>query len=656
MIPRVSRHMRLLITTAAISTLAGGALAQPPFPPPRGGPGPEAGAIVGGMLGIIGQAIQQQQQQQYIQQQQQLQQQQLLRQQQIEADHQRAAADAQARAQQEAAQRQAAAQEQARARQQAADAAKARQQAADAKAAADARAKADAEEKRRLEAANKLRSGPVFATLLGSDGQDITVLVVGADTPNVIRNLKGDPVFQNGATACLPFGMNGLDQKFLATVKKQVEQKGGLVSTSLLLTSCNPSDLAGYEVVVFSRGQVAGGTMEVLEPLANALHSRQFVSLGTYAIADFKAAEIAKADAERQTKMREEATRLDALNSFQTRDPSVVSVIHTEAPAGLVCIAASPDPEGVRYMLKRADSPFAHTVTASSVIRDPVADADAIFLAFKRHECTAAVAPAGILRDVMQGLIRDGFKVEVDAGVITAEQVSNWKVMSAQELADAQRKQQEFTEAERRREELRRQDEQARLQLEEQRRQRDETARREELARMRAQVASRAQAVADNFAKQIQRHIDSVVVQVSDTDQRARSGRVLQKREQDELQKKYDADRLSDFDTWPSLIWNLVSQGWEISPPKVGIEDYGRAQWQQRTIEAITVKMEFPIVNRKLGERKTACEEFTWLNDEEFGYARNPKVVPCEDYPTAFEQWSQANAFVSQWKLLQPTG
>ena len=201
----------------------------------------------------------------------------------------------------------------------------------------------------------------MFATILGTDGQDITVLIVGADTPNVIRNLKGDPVFQNGATACLPFGMNGLDQKFLATVKKQIEQKGGLVSTSLLLTSCNPADLAGYEVVIFSRSQVAGGTVEILEPLANALRSRQFVTLGTYAIADFRAAEIAKADAERQAKMQEEAARLDALKSFQTRDPSVVSVIHTEAPAGLVCIAASPDPEGVRYLLKRTDSPFART-------------------------------------------------------------------------------------------------------------------------------------------------------------------------------------------------------------------------------------------------------------------------------------------------------
>jgi hypothetical protein len=427
MTARVSAKALLLAATALFSTMAIQVKAQPPY----GTPG--AGAVVGGVLGILGGMVQQQQQQQLLQQQQQQQQQQTIqRQQLIEADRQRAAAAAQAEAQ-----------EQARQRQQAAADARARQQQAAAKTAADAKAKADADERRHLEAANKLRADPVFATILGTDGQDITVLIVGADTPNVIRNLKGDPVFQNGATACLPFGMNGLDQKFLATVKKRIEQKGGLGSTSLLLTSCNPADLAGYEVMIFSRSQVAGGTVEILDPLANALRSRQFVTLGTYAIADSHTAEIAKAEAERQAKIQDEAAREDALKSFNARDASVVSVIHTEAPASLVCLAASPDPEGVRYILKRTGSPFARTITANSVIRDPVAGGDAIFLAFKRHECTAAVGPAGILRDVMAGLIRDGFKIQVDAGVITTDQLASWKVMSAQELADAQRKQKE---------------------------------------------------------------------------------------------------------------------------------------------------------------------------------------------------------------------
>ena len=101
---------------------------------------------------------------------------------------------------------------------------------------------------------------------------------------------------------------------------------------------------------------------------------------------------------------------------------------------------------------------------------------------------------------------------------------------------------------------------------------------------------------------------------------------MLSAREQVDLQAKYAADRL-DFGTWPELVSDLVKQGWEISPPQVGVEDYGRAQWKQRTIEAITVRMEFPMVNRVIGERKTVCEEFTFINDDEFQFIRQPQAV-----------------------------
>jgi hypothetical protein len=629
----IGRRNRLLLATALFTSVTIAAQAQYPN---------NGGALAGGILGIIGGAIQQQQQLQLQQQQQQQwqqqQQQTILRQQQIEADHQRAVSAAQT----EAARQQAEIQRRNTERQQAAaDVQRAQQQAA-AKAATEAKAKAD-----------KLRADPALATIMGTDGQDITVLMVGADTPNIIRNLKGDPIFQNKATACLPFGIGGIDARFLADVKARIEQKGG-ANSSLLLTSCNPADLAGYEIIAFSRGQVAGGTLEVLEPLVTALRNRQFVALATYAIADFKAAEIAKTETVRREQRRQEAERLDALKSFQERDPTVISAIHTESPAALVCIASNPDPEGVRYMLRRTGSPFAGTITPTSVLRDPLADADTIFVAFKRKECTAAVAPAGILRDVMAGLIRDGFKVEVDAGVITSDQLANWKVLSADELADAQQKQKDATQQERLLQTKRQAERQDQQKLDAQRRQNDEATRREELERVRQLVTTKATAVTEDLGRKIQKHIASVTAEVDDTKLRAKTRRVLSPQEQADQQTKYASDRL-DFDTWPEQVATLVKQGWEFSAPKVGIEDYGRAQWKQRTIEAITVKMEFPIVNRVIGERKTVCDMFTFINDEEFQFLRQMQMVPCEDYEHTFATWAQENSFVSQWKLLEPS-
>jgi multidrug efflux pump subunit AcrA (membrane-fusion protein) len=643
---------RMLIATALLSTLPIGALAQPLYPhyPP---PAPPPGAIVGGILGVMGQmarqAQQQQQQQQQMQQQQQqmqLQQQQAIqRQQQIEADRQRALAAAQ----EEAGRQQA----QLRQRQQTEADARLRQQQAAAKAANEAKASAEAEARRQAEAVGKLRSDPVFAGVLGADGQDIAAMIVATDTPSVMRNLKGEPVFQKGADACLPFGTDTIDPQFLSDVKQRIEEKGGVTGASLLLTSCEPGNLANHDVIIFSGAQIAGGPLEVLSPLVDALRNRQFVALETFRIADFRAAEAAHADAVRRETMRQEATRLDALKSFQSRDPAVISVIRTETPASVVCIATSPDPDGVRYLLKRAGSPFSASITPASVLREQPST-DAIFIAFKRKECTAAAAPAGMLRDVMAGLVRDGFKVEVDSGTISADQLAGWKLLSAQELADAQKQQAESVVRQRQAQTQQDVEEQERRVLQAQRQANDEGARREQLERMRKLAVSKATAVMDEFMRRAQRHIASVVAQVKETQLRARTGRVLTRQELADQQQRYAADQL-EFQPWAAQVETLVKEGWEFSDPKATIEDYGRAQWKQRTIEAITVRVEFPIVNKLIGERKTVCNDFTWINDEEFQFMRQLLSVPCEDYDRRFAEWAQANGFVSQWKLLEPT-
>ena len=481
------------------------------------------------------------------------------------------------------------------------------------------------------------------------------VLVVGQDTPDIVRNLKGEPVFQKGATACLPFGTISADQntigwRFLVEVERKIERNGELVNSSLMLTACEPAAFADYDLIIFSRAQLSNATIEALTPLADALRKRQFVALATYKIAEFRASETARADSAHAEAARQEAERIDALKSFQTREPSVVSVIHTEAPASVVCIASSPDPDGVRYLLKRADAPFAGTISPDSAIR-VIPSTDAIFIALKRKECTAAAAPAGALRDVMAGLMRDGFKVEVDKGVITTDQLAAWKVMSAQELATAQEQQARDLEARRKLEAQRAaQDEEARR-LTEQRQRNDEIARSEELERMRKQVSSKANAVMDDFTKRLQRHITSVVNEVTETQQRARTGRVLTLQERSELQTKYAADRM-DFEPWATQLVPLVKEGWEFGNLKPMVNDYGRAQWKQRTIEAITVRVEIPIVNRVIGDKRVICEDFTWINDEEFQFMRQPQAVSCADYERTYAEWSQANSFVSQWKLL----
>ncbi len=158
-------------------------------------------------------------------------------------------------------------------------------------------------------------------------------------------------------------------------------------------------------------------------PLLDALRKRQFVLLQTYSVTGFLAAEDAKEAAKHTEELHQKAESKAALNDFTTRNASVVSAIHLNAPTNVVCIAKSPNPDGVRYFLRRTNLPFGEIVTANSITRD-YASADEIFVALKRKQCTAAIAPAELLKQVIASLVRNSQAAEVGKRVITANQLS----------------------------------------------------------------------------------------------------------------------------------------------------------------------------------------------------------------------------------------
>jgi len=553
-------------------------------------------------------------------------------QQQIDEERQRAAADAADRVKH---------------RQQADADAKAKQQQATLKAQVAAKAKADADDRARQGATTKLRTDPVLLSVLGADPRDVTALVVGKDTANVIRNMEGHPVFQSAPTACLPFGSlasqsDSPEWRFLASVTHTIVQKGGLVANepSLMATVCVANEFGRYDLVLFSGAQVANGTLEVLSPLVDTLRQRQFVSLGTFTVADFLAGEAAKAAAAKAEAAKQAAERDEARAGFQTRDATTISGIHLESPAAVVCLMAS-DADGVRYILKRSDSPFANLVTATSVIR-AASSADAIFIALKKRDCVAAIGPAGALRDVVTALVRDEVQVSVDSGLVDPARLANWKVLAEKDLITAQ-EQQAASLAERRRlDTVQAAEEDRRRTLAAEEQKHDEAARREVIEGMRTQVASKATAVVDGLATQANSHVSIVRDEVRD--KRSPTKQVL-----------------SSFQPWATWVEAQIKSGWEFSAVNATVEDYGRAQWsarveaKPRTIEAISVRVELPMLNRAIGEKTTSCWDFVWINDEEFGFRRNPIAVTCEEYKPAFGAWAEQNAFASQWKLL-PNG
>jgi hypothetical protein len=396
---------------------------------------------------------------------------------------------------------------------------------------------------------------------------------------------------------------------------------------------------------------LTSGTAEILAPLVDLIRKRQTVLFATYTFAEFQSEAAAKLAAARAEEARKSAARQALLASFQTRDPSIISAFHIASPAPVVCILSSPDADGLRYLLKRRASPFAAVITPTSVVRD-FPTADAIFIALKRRDCVAAVAPAGTLKEVMAGLVRDGIETEVDDGEIGADLLAGWKNLLAHDLATEQEQQaKDLADQRRKQTEQAEEGEQKRV-LGEKRRANDEASRREELDHMRTLVASKATAVVEDFGQRLRRHMESVEAEMKATQQRAKLKQVLSSQQDAALRAKNAVDRM-EFQPWAAQFETLIKQGWEFGDVRTSLEDYGRAQWRSRTIEAIAVRVEFPMVNREVGEKRVDCYDFVWINDEEFQFVRQPTVIKCDGYEPGFAEWAQGNGFVSQWKLLQ---
>jgi hypothetical protein len=298
------------------------------------------------------------------------------------------------------------------------------------------------------------------------------------------------------------------------------------------------------------------------------------------------------------------------------------------------------------------------------------AEIDDVFVYTKRDQCGFVFGDGATLKLMSDAFERDAFPVSLVPVIVPKDKADALlaQIQSERAVARARVTNDQAEQARLAQEALRRQQEQqaAELQqqaqrqaamdqqqaLEEARRRNDEAARREELARMRNVVASRGRALQDGLDARLRKHIGSVVQEVRDTKMRAQLGQVLSDQQQRELQVRYAADRVErEFPTWAQQHSKTVKEEWELGDIKPSLADYGQAKWRGRTIEAISVQVDFPMSNALIGERKTECVVFTWINDEEFRFWRQPMTATCAAYDAEFKIWTVANQFTSQWKL-----
>ena len=336
-----------------------------------------------------------------------------------------------------------------------------------------------------------------------------------------------------------------------------------------------------------------------------------------------------------------------------------VVLLLTSSQQATVCAANTEDREFVARATADISAGLIFDRSPGSNPTISLATPDDMFIAAKAERCGFIFGDGAFLRIFIQALERDAYRTQllpvilprdrVDALLATmraereaaAAQLSSEQESDARRVAEAQRRrtEQEAEAAQRRR-------------LEDIRQQNDEAARRLELERVRRIVASRGRTVVEAFDQRVRRHIESVVAEVAEVKRRTLLGQVLSEQEDRAHRVQYAAARMEDaFQAWSRWVLDSAKEEWAFGDIRATLEDYGQARWRSRQIEAIAVRVEFPMLNRLIGERRTACTIFVWINDEEFSFMRQPASFECTGFDGSFRSWVQANGFITQWKL-----
>jgi hypothetical protein len=276
---------------------------------------------------------------------------------------------------------------------------------------ATVRTKADKDEFAELK--NQLE----LSQVLPDGSQDITVLIVSHDTSRVARNLAGDPQFIGPAAGCYPFGLMKLDPstpdgRFFMDVVDKIRKKGG---AGLSMDKCTSKNFAQFDVLVFSAGQLdldanPGLKLDDVRPIVSAIKEGFFIKFAFYSRDTFEAEVQARKDAITADEQRRTAEKAAARVDFDNRDDGVVSALYMKLPPGVTCVSVSA--EGADALL-RPDSPFTELGTRANQFR-AMNDLNTIFLAIKKHECFAVIAPTGLLRDLIKALNRDNVAFDYD--------------------------------------------------------------------------------------------------------------------------------------------------------------------------------------------------------------------------------------------------
>ncbi|WP_156467599.1 peptidoglycan-binding protein [Methylobacterium sp. Leaf102] len=450
----------------------------------------------------------------------------------------------------------------------------------------------------RIDAAAKLARAITAKSRFLMEGGRGDLIVLYNDSgkaPSVVRNLRGELVFEDGrGAACLYHA--ALSDVFL---NRQIRDRSAALGAKLELplSTCGANSLAQQDLIIAERERLLREPVDRVITLVEAVNGNLFAKLDVLdagALASVRQAEAAKAN------------EIEAL--VRERKGDGFGVVGVPNSSSVLCRVAPEKAEAHAAILTRLSDRIGDELPGQIVVTPT--SADGAFIAIKRGECGAVYAASADLATITAAMTRDGIGhrylplwIEPTEVSQTQSDIDQGKTRTAQEQFKRQRELDE-------------------------RRQLDSAKANEEGVRRAAQ--ERALRV-----------------------QYGERARFFEQALGEEAQAFATGERPVGFTgRYPKLAQHYQDQRddrWEFMSSETRILDYGTALYKDRPLETALATTRIKMRNRIKGEYQDVCYVTGYVNDAEFGLMRDPFGESCDEVGPKLARYKQGERFSSRW-------
>ncbi|KQO99312.1 hypothetical protein ASF33_06655 [Methylobacterium sp. Leaf92] len=467
-------------------------------------------------------------------------------------------------------------------------------------------AEAYAGKRARIDAAARLARAVMARSrflIEGGRGDLIVLYNDSGKAPSVVRNLRGELVFEDGrGAACLYHAP--LTDVFL---NRQIRDRSAALGAKLdlPLAACGPNDLAKQDLIFAERERLLREPVDRVITLVEAVNGNLFARLAIVdaaALASVRQAEAAKADAV-EALVRER--KGDGKGDSKGEGFGVVVVPNASS---VLCRVAPDAAEAHAAILTRLSDRIGDELPGQPVFAPT--SADGAFIAVKRGECGAVYAGAADLATITEAMARDGLGyrtlplwIEPSEVAATQTEIDAGKTRSSEEQFKRQRELEDRRRLDREKE-------------------KEESARRETRERtLRAQYGERARFFEQALGEEARGFVTGV-------------------------------QTATFIERYPGLARHYQVQRadrWEFMSSETQALDYGTALYKDRPLETALAMTRIRMRNRIKGEYQDVCYVTGYVNDAEFGVVRDPFGEVCDEVGPKLARYKQGERFSSRW-------